>query len=274
MRFAASPPGNHGTLCKFFKMPVDCCYKIPNSSSDSRTGSPGPAFGLDEAVLLEPLSVATHSVRQASVRPGDCVVVFGAGTIGLLCAAVAREFGAGMVTSVDISREKLEFAKRFVPDGKLAFETFLPDQTLSSEEDATRLRDLRHGESALETDVPGYDVAIEATGAESCIQMAIHALRVGGSFVQTGLGKRNVNFPISTVSENEIEIRGCFRYGPGDYRMALELALSGKIPLKSLITKIVPFEEIVEAWETTRRGEGIKTLIRGAGFMDDTLREG
>lgn len=270
MIFAASPPDN-GTLCKFFKRPADCCYKIPKSNPNS--SSLESSFGLDEAVLVEPLSVAVHSVRQGGIRPGDCVIVFGAGTIGLLCAAVAREFGATIVTSVDISREKLDFAKKFVPDGKLAFSTFIPDQTLPSDENAQRLRDLRQSEDGIETDVPGYDVAIEATGAESCIQMAIHALRVGGSFVQTGLGKRNVNFPISTVSENEIEIRGCFRYGPGDYRIALELASSGKIAVKSLITKIVPFVDVVEAWETTRRGQGIKTLIRGVGFTGDSLIE-
>jgi D-xylulose reductase len=65
------------------------------------------------------------------------------------------------------------------------------------------------------------------------------------------------------VSENEITIKGCFRYRAGDFQMALELAKSKKVDLKSLITKVVPFENVVEAWETTRRGEGIKTLIRG-----------
>lgn len=130
-----------------------------------------------------------------------------------------------------------------------------------------RLCDMHRGSDFIESEILGYDVAIEATGAESCIQMAIYALRVGGSFVQTGLGKRIVNFPISTVSENEIHVKGCFRYGPGDYKMALELALSRRIGLKPLITEVVSFEDAVEAWERTRRGDGIKTLIRGPGFM-------
>lgn len=260
MKFAASPP-DHGTLSKYFKMPADCCYKIPTSV--------GRSFGLDEAVLVEPLSVAVHSVRQAGVQPGDKVVVFGAGTVGLLCAAVAREYGASMITCVDISRDKLDFAHSFVPNGRLSFATAIPTQSLSSEENAQCLRGMHRNAHITETDVAGFDVAIEATGAESCIQMAIHALRVGGSFVQTGLGQRNVSFPISTVSENEINVKGCFRYGPGDYKMALELAFTRKIELKSLITKIVPFEKTVEAWEIAKRGEGIKTLIRGVGFTDE-----
>lgn len=264
MKFAASPP-HSGALSKYYKMPVDCCYKIPPAMSD--------VFGLDEAVLIEPLAVAVHSVRQVNVRPGDKVVVFGAGTVGLLCAAVAREYGASMITSVDLSRDKLDFAHSVVPNGRLAFSTALPNQTLSAEENAQCLRGMHRNAHFAESDVPGFDVAIEATGAESCIQMAIYALRVGGSFVQTGLGNRHVNFPISTVSENEITIKGCFRYGPGDFKMALELALMGRIGLKPLITKVVSFDKVTEAWETAKRGEGIKTLIRGPEFTDGFDRE-
>jgi len=257
MEFAASPP-NHGALSKYFKIPADCCYKIPKSV--------GKPFGLDEAVLVEPLSVAVHAVRQVGVQPGDKVVVFGAGTIGLLCAAVAREYGASMITAVDTSRDRLDFAHSFVPNGRLAFSTAIPTKSLSPEDNAQCLRGLHRNEHITKTDVVGFDVAVEATGAETCIQMGIHALRVGGSFVQTGLWQRNVSFPISTVSENEINVKGCFRYGPGDYKMALELAFTRKIELKSLITKIVPFEKTVEAWETAKRRQGIKTLIRGVGF--------
>lgn len=276
MQFAASPP-THGTLCKYFRIPDDCCYKINTSASVGAEGGGGErAIGLDEAALIEPLAVAVHSVRQGGVQHGDKVVVFGAGTVGLLCAAVAREFGAAVVTSVDIRRDKLDAAEAIVPDadGRVSFGTAVPDASLSAEENAEILCRMMHRDDdlvkrGLESDVPGYDVAIEATGAEACIQMGVFALRVGGSFVQTGLGNRVVGFPVSTVAENEICVKGCFRYGPGDFGLALELVLHERIGLKRLITKVVSFEEVAEAWETTRRGEGIKTLIRGVGFTDD-----
>ncbi|KAJ5290924.1 hypothetical protein N7478_000175 [Penicillium angulare] len=261
MQFAASPPF-HGTLTKYFKIPADNCYKIPNSVSES--------FGLAEAALIEPLAVAIHSIRQVGVQPGDKVVVFGAGTVGLLSAAVAREFGASTIISVDVSRENLDYANSYIPNGRLSFTPAILNHTLSSEENAMCLRG-KHRSSQFqvtESDVPGFDVAVETTGAESCIQMAIHALRVGGSFVQTGLGQRDVNFPISTVVENEINVRGCFRYGAGDFKMALELAFTGKIELKPLITQVFEFEDAVEAWENMRMGNGIKTLIRGVGYTD------
>ena len=68
---------------------------------------------------------------------------------------------------------------------------------------------------------------------------------------------------------NKTTVKGCFRYGSGDYKMALELALMGKIDLRSLITKVFSFERVTDAWETTRKGEGIKTLIRGVDFSED-----
>ncbi|KAJ5581092.1 hypothetical protein N7450_007393 [Penicillium hetheringtonii] len=265
MRFAAAPPSNHGTLSKYYKLPADCCYKIPTNTSTP--------LGLDEAVLIEPLAVAVHSVRQVGVSPGDKVVVLGAGTVGLLCAAVAREFGASMITSVDLSRDKLDFAHSFVPSppGRVNFSTAIPNPSLSAEENAQCLKVHRNG---VLDESPGFDVAIEATGAETCIQMGIYALRAGGSFIQTGMGKRLVGFPISFVAENEIHVKGCFRYGPGDYRMALDLALTRKIELKTFITRVVPFEKATQAWEITRRGEGIKTLIRGVGFSNGSEPDG
>lgn len=153
---------------------------------------------------------------------------------------------------VDILERKLEFAKKFV-DG---CGTYIPDSKMSAEENAASLIK----EYGLED---GADVVMEASGAEPSIQTGIHVLRVGGSYVQGGLGRNIVNFPIVVMSEKELTMKGCFRYSSGDFKLALSLIREGKLPVKELITKKVDFGQAVEAWETTRKGEGIKTLIRG-----------
>ncbi|KAL3470012.1 chaperonin 10-like protein [Aspergillus californicus] len=242
MTFAAAPPFAHGTLTKYFMLPADFCYKVPEGMS------------LQEAVLVEPLAVAVHAVRLAGVKPGESVVVFGAGTVGLFVAAVAREFGASRVVSVDILEERLRFAKEVVGEG--VGRVAVPDRAVSSEENAARLvRDHDLGD--------GADVAIDASGAEASTQTAIYVLRMGGTYVQAGMGKRKIEFPISEMCEREITVRGCFRYGPGDFRLGIELASRGKLPLKDFVTNVFPFEQATEAWETARRGVGTKTLIRG-----------
>jgi len=195
--------------------------------------------------------VAVHMARLADVRPGNSVVIFGAGTIGLLSAAVARSFGATKIIAVDLNQKRLEFARSFAATG-----VYTADVHRSPEENALSLLD--------ENDLgDGVDVVIEASGAESSIETGIHVLRPGGSYVQGGLGKPRVTFPITLMSEKELTIHGCFRYASGDFELALQLLDSKQVSVKGLISSILPFEKATEAWERTKKGEGLKNLIQG-----------
>lgn len=109
----------------------------------------------------------------------------------------------------------------------------------------------------------GADVVIEASGAESSIETGIHVLCPGGSYVQGGLGKPRITFPITLMSEKELKMNGCFRYSSGDFALALDLLESKKVSPKGLISSILPFEQATDAWERTKNGEGIKNLIQG-----------
>ncbi|KAI5206026.1 sorbitol dehydrogenase [Aureobasidium subglaciale] len=244
MRFAAAPPNNHGTLTKFFLVPEDFVYKIAESTS------------LQEAVLIEPLAVAIHANRLVDVKPGNEVIIFGSGTIGILCAAVAKSFGAYSVTLVDVVESKLAFAKKYIDCA-----TFLSSSKYSPEEAASLLKS--------DFDMPqGCDVVIEASGAETCMQTGIHALRMGGRYIQTGIGKPHMSVPILALSEKELKFYGCFRYGSGDYSLAVKLLERGTVDLKTLISSITPFQAATDAWDRTARGEGIKNLIRVDNDMD------
>lgn len=88
----------------------------------------------------------------------------------------------------------------------------------------------------------GADIAIDASGAEASVQTAIYSLRMGGTYVQAGMGKRKIEFPISEMCEKEIAAKGCFRYGPGDFNLGIHFVGQGKIKLSGLITKILRFE--------------------------------
>ena len=172
--------------------------------------------------------------------------------MGLLCAAVAKAMGAGKIISMDMNRERLDFASKNAATG-----TFQPSRDNTAEETAQRI--IEQHSLALE----GVDVVLEATGAEPCIEAGIHVLRMGGTFVQAGLGKAKIEFPIVALSEKELNMKGWFRYNAGDFDLAMHLLESKKVSVKELITSVLPFEEATEAWERTRRGEGIKNLIRG-----------
>jgi D-xylulose reductase len=142
--FAATPPWD-GTLAKYYTVANDYCYKIPDH------------MDMEEAALVEPVSVAVQICKVADLRANQTVVVFGAGPIGVLSQA--------------------------------ADHTFLPpkaeqgvDPVAHSEMIATMLKEqFGLGE--------GADVVLECTGAEPCIQAGINVAKKGGTYVQAGMGK-------------------------------------------------------------------------------------
>lgn len=237
MAFAATPPFD-GTLAKYYVLPEDFCYKLPDHVS------------LEEGALLEPLAVAVHVTRQSNITYGDTVVVFGAGPVGLLCCAVAKSLGASKIVSVDINQERLDFNKRFA-----ATSTYV-SQRISAQENAANI--------IKENDLgDGADVAIDASGAEPSVQAAIHVLRKGGSYVQGGMGRDEMTFPIMAACTKELTIRGSFRYSSGDYETALKMVSSGEIKVKDVISRTVSFNDALQAFEDIKNGKGIKVLIGG-----------
>jgi D-xylulose reductase len=106
----------------------------------------------------------------------------------------------------------------------------------------------------------GVDNVIEVSGAASAIQIGIYVLRNGGSYIQTGMsGKPKVEFPIHAFSAKDLNLKGCYRYGPGDYELALRLLTTRNISVKELVSSVTPFERAPKEWED--RQEGIKNLI-------------
>ncbi|KAH7033993.1 xylitol dehydrogenase [Macrophomina phaseolina] len=231
MRFAATPPYD-GTLATFYRLPEECCFRLPENVS------------FEEGALMEPLSVAVHCCKLAAVSPGASVLVFGAGPIGLLVCAVARAFGASTVGVADIVASRLDFARHYA-----ATETHL----LGPKTD-----------TKTQLSLPGgFDAVIEATGVEACVESGVKALKRGGVFVQAGLGSPSIQFPVGMICDKELNFKGSFRYGPGDYELAIELVRKRAVSVKDLITHRFSFDEAAEAFKTVANRDGIKSIIRG-----------
>lgn len=245
MMFAATPPYD-GTLTKHYRVPEECCFKLPASVS------------MRDGALIEPLAIAVHCCKLAGDMQGKTVTVFGAGPVGQLCGSVARAFGANTVLVADVVASRLEFALR-----KGATHIYQM-QKISCRENATNLLSSsgQHG---------GSDIVIDATGAQPCIETGIEALRRGGVFVQAGLGQPNIMFPVGLICDKEAIFRGSFRYGPGDYKLAIALVASGRVDLAGFVTQIFPFNEAQQAFETVLQKEGIKTVICGPDVTIDEV---
>ncbi|KAJ5049977.1 putative D-xylulose reductase A [Penicillium chrysogenum] len=246
MRFAATPPYD-GTLATYYRVPAECCFKLPSHIS------------LRDGTLIEPLSVAVHSCQLAGFMQDKSVAIFGAGPVGLLCCAVARAFGASTVIAVDVVPARLASAVKYG-----ATHTY----QMSSEAADKNAADLL-AMAGLED---GVDVALDATGAEPCLNGGILALTQGGTFVQVGLGKPNLSVPVGQICDKEIVFKGSFRYGPGDFKLAIGLLDSRRIRLDGLVTHEYPFGQAEDAFKNVAGRGGIKSVIYGPNVDEEEAK--
>lgn len=237
MVFAATPPVD-GTLCMYYRVPAECCYKLP------------PHISLRDGALVEPLGVAVHGCRLGGDMQDKAVVVFGAGPVGLLCVAVARAFGASTVVVVDIVTSRLESALKYGATHMYQMGAGSPDENAEA---LLKSAGLEHG----------ANVVLEATGAEPCVNTGVHAVAPGGTFIQVGLGKSNLSIPVGQICDKEVVFKGCFRYGPGDFKLAVGLLNSKRINLDGIVTHEYPFSQVEDAFKNVLGRAGIKTVIYG-----------
>ncbi|KAL1933380.1 hypothetical protein VTP01DRAFT_7470 [Rhizomucor pusillus] len=193
VKFCASPP-NDGTLCHYYKHRQDCCFKLPDSVS------------LEEGALVEPLSVGIYSVERGNVKPGDRVFVFGAGPVGLLCAAAAKAAGACHIAVADISQSRLDFAKNYCTDSQILLERPKPGEP-NIEYSRRTTEQILQQEGGIRP-----NCVFDCTGAETCVQMTVMLTRNGGSAVLVGLGAAVQSLPVSEIAMRQVDIKGIFRY--------------------------------------------------------------
>ncbi|KAJ9127362.1 hypothetical protein QFC24_000769 [Naganishia onofrii] len=255
--FAATPPNTVGTLARYYKLPADLCYLLPE------------AVSLEDGAMMEPLSVAVHSVSTlGKLKSGQNVIVFGAGPVGLLIMAVAKALGAKKIVAVDINEERLKFAKQYA-----ATDIFVPppaEKDESRPDYSQRVAGLLSQSAGLEPrGGNAIDLVLEASGAEVCCQIGLHVIKPGGIYVQVGMGAPNVNLPWYLVCGKELTVLGSFRYGPGDYPMAVSLVSRGLVDLKPLVTHRFKFTDALKAFHITQAGKdedgkaAIKCVIEG-----------
>jgi L-iditol 2-dehydrogenase len=166
---------------------------------------------------------------------------------------VAQAFGAAKVIVIDAVATRLAFATEFGAD-----EIYMMKAAFA-ETNAQKLLE----KAGL---VAGVDVVVDATGAEPCISCGVAALKRGGVFVQAGLGSPTIAFPIGQICDKEATLKGSFRYGPGDYKLAIQLLESNRVRLHSLITHEFAFSDAEQAFVNVANRVGIKSLIYGPGI--------
>jgi L-iditol 2-dehydrogenase len=223
-----------GAFAEYVAVPAEVCYKLPDYIS------------FDEASLVEPLSVATHSVNVTPTKMGDSLLVIGAGVVGLLIMMVARNRVGGDVFVTDLIDFKLDLAK------KLSAKAVVHS---GREDPLKRVRELTRGE--------GVDAVIEAVGIQDTLNLALAVVKKGGNITVTGLQVQDIQVDIMKLVTNEITLRGVYLYARGDFETSLELITNGVVQLKPLITHTFPLTEIAKAVDvlTSAAEDHLKVIL-------------
>jgi propanol-preferring alcohol dehydrogenase len=173
---------------------------------------------------------AYGALREAGLRPGQSVAIFGMGGLGHLAIQYARHLGL-RVAAVDVSEAKLEMARG------LGAELAVPA------EDAGR---------ALHKQWGGADAALVLTGSPGAIQQAFRALKRTGALILSGLSTNQYELPIVDTVLKGVSIRGSYLGSRGDLEEVFRLAQAG---VGQPHVEQHALDEVPEVFEQMRRGE-------------------
>jgi 2-desacetyl-2-hydroxyethyl bacteriochlorophyllide A dehydrogenase len=214
-----------GASQEYFTAPAANVYKLK------------PGTDLYEAALIEPLACAIRGWDVLPRRLGDHVLVYGAGTMGLLMAQLAPRAGASTVTIVDLNEQRLQTAE----------ECGIP---------------LRYT-SADDADRDEWDVVIDCTGSIRAIEDALTRVKPAGFFQDFGVAPadRTAQFSPFRVYRDEISIVGTMAV-LNSFGRAVELFEAGAINATAMISHSFTLDDYTQALEMFRAGEGRKIQIR------------
>ena len=195
-----------GGMAEYVKVPVDKVMPIPAS------------LPLKLGAFLEPLAVGVHAVRRSGYKPGDRVVVFGAGPIGLCVASCLKYFGATQVIVVEANAYRLGIARQL---GLTTIDT-------SQEDVRARVKELTGGGNA--------DFAFDCAAHPSVQTVLMDVIKVQGTAVIVGSYKKPPEVDLLKVEFKELRMIGIRVYERRDFEIATQILQRGGIDFDALLT--------------------------------------
>jgi (R,R)-butanediol dehydrogenase/meso-butanediol dehydrogenase/diacetyl reductase len=187
-----------------------------------------------DGALAEPLAVALHGVQRSGMKPGDRVLVVGAGAIGLAIAFWARRLGAGEVIMADLHQLQEERAMTL---GATAF--FLSDDGLDR-----RLQERCPG---------GPDIVFECVGKPGLIDFCVSLVRPRGTVAVLGLCTSPDHMDSFRAISKEVNILMSVFFDMREFVRSIDALEKGQYSPQSLISETVGLEATPTMFEALRR---------------------
>jgi L-iditol 2-dehydrogenase len=222
--------GVDGAMTKYVRVPARCLHRIPDN------------LPFEQACLTEPCCVAYNAtVGNSRIRPGDRVIVLGPGTIGILCAAMARLCGAEVaIVGLEADRHRLNIAKQY------GCEALVGDAT----------------EWAKRRDGLGADLIIDAAGASITLKIALQLVKPNGHITKVGWGPQPLGFSLDPLVQKNITLQGSFSHNWPIWERVIALLGSGMLDVNPIIGGVWPITEWHTAFEKMHTGEVVKSVLK------------
>jgi (R,R)-butanediol dehydrogenase / meso-butanediol dehydrogenase / diacetyl reductase len=224
----------NGCMAEYMVAPDYTFYRIPDSVSD------------ENAVLVEPLSVALHAVRLGRVTAGDTIAIVGEGTIGLSVLLTARATGASRIIMIAKHKNRGEVAKALGATEVLYIQDSDPVQSL---------KNLTGG--------LGADVCFECVGRQETAQLSVDLARRGGTIVMMGVFQGPGMFNFNSIGLNQKTIIGSPIY-IDEAKAVLTYLADGRINPNRLISARVPFKDAIDKgfeYQLAHKEQNIKVIL-------------
>lgn len=206
-----------GGMKEYISHPVAYLHKLPED------------MPWELAAMIEPLSIAVHANHRAKVRENEYVAVFGAGTIGLLAALVAKSYGA-MPILMDIVQERLEFAQAM----GIQHVVNVRDNV------EAKINELTKGDRC--------PVVLECSGSEQAVNMALEVASNSGRIAYVGLAKAPITFNQPRVTRKELNFYGC-RNSCNAFPECIELLSKDRIDVTPMVTLRHGLGELMQGFD-------------------------
>lgn len=224
--FGVSLPGG---AAEKLTLPAANCYPVAASTPASA------------AVLAEPLACVIHALDLVRSPAGMDVLIYGAGTVGLLATYVARHLGAASVTVIDLKPQRAAQAMR-----------------AGATASAASAAEVSSGEESMEQ----WPLVIDATGAPAAIEDGLTRIARGGTYLQIGVAppERTVALSPYNVFARELTIVGSMTTR-NSFPRAITLLDSGYIDSDLITGEPIPLNEYSSAIEKAGSGETPKVVL-------------
>ncbi len=221
--------GVNGAMTRYVAVPARCLHRIPEN------------LAFEQACLTEPCCVAFNAVvENTRIKPGDRVMILGPGTIGILCAAVAKLCGAEVaVIGLEPDKHRLNIA------GMYGCETLISDGA----------------EWAMRRDGLGADCIVDATGVSKSLEVALKLVRPKGHITKVGWGPNPLDFSLDPLVQKNVTLQGSFSHTWPVWERVITLLAGGQLDVTPLIGGVWPLEEWRVAFEKMHEGTIVKSVL-------------